>query len=128
MPVANFALYHLIDRAPNSTRPSRGSVQWAIALLTFTAVIFRSELLLLLGPLALQASSRYVSLHDVLKTGVVAGLASAGESLHVSSPWGRADSRSVITLLVDLYFWQQWPLWPELYGVYFNVILGKSSE
>ena len=103
-------------------------MQWAIALLTFTTVIFRSELLLLLGPLALQASFRYVSLYDVLKTGVIAGLASAGELLHVSSPWGRADSRSVITVLIDSYFWQQWPLWPELYGVYFNVILGKSSE
>ena len=64
-------------------------MQWAIALLTFTTVIFRSELLLLLGPLALQASFRYVSLYDVLKTGLVVGLASAGESLHVSSPWGR---------------------------------------
>ena len=43
-------------------------------------------------------------------------------------PRAGADSHQAITVLVDSYFWQQWPLWPELYGIYFNVILGKSSE
>ena len=35
---------------------------------------------------------------------------------------------SALTVTVDSYFWQQWPLWPELYGIYFNVFQGKSSE
>ncbi|TBU24458.1 Alg9-like mannosyltransferase family-domain-containing protein [Dichomitus squalens] len=108
---ANLALYKLIDRAPNTIRPSKPNVQWAIALLTFTTVVFRSELLLLLGPLALQASLRYVSVYDVVKAGFLSGLASAA-----------------LTVFVDSYFWQQWPLWPELYGIYFNVIQGKSAE
>ena len=43
-------------------------------------------------------------------------------------PSDGADSCLAITVLVDSYFWQQWPLWPELYVVYLNVILGKSSE
>ena len=43
-------------------------------------------------------------------------------------PRAGADSHQAITVLIDSYFWQQWPLWPELYGIYFNVILGKSSE
>jgi len=33
-----------------------------------------------------------------------------------------------LTILVDSYFWGQYPVWPELYGVYFNVYQGKSSE
>ncbi|OBZ66289.1 putative Dol-P-Man:Man(7)GlcNAc(2)-PP-Dol alpha-1,6-mannosyltransferase [Grifola frondosa] len=58
----NLAMYFLLNRGSNSNRPSKSSVHSAIALLTFTAVVFR------------------------------------------------------------------WPLWPEFYGLYFNVILGKSSD
>lgn len=32
------------------------------------------------------------------------------------------------TVMIDSYFWKQWPLWPELHGILFNVIQGKSSE
>ncbi|RPD59719.1 hypothetical protein L227DRAFT_576143 [Lentinus tigrinus ALCF2SS1-6] len=109
---ANIALYLLIDRASNSTRPSKSSVHWAIALLTFTTVVFRSELLLLLGPFVLQAMIlRYTTLYDVVKVGLLSGILSAA-----------------LTVVVDSYFWQQWPLWPELYGIYFNVLQGKSSD
>lgn len=54
-------------------------MNWAIALLTFTTVVFRSELLLLLGPLVLQAVLRYTSLYDVMKVGLISGMLSAGE-------------------------------------------------
>ncbi|KAI0787333.1 Alg9-like mannosyltransferase family-domain-containing protein [Fomes fomentarius] len=108
---ANIALYHLVDRAPNSTRPSKSSVPWAIGLLTFTTVVFRSEILLLLGPLALQVALQYSSFYDVIKVGLISGVLSAS-----------------LPALVDSYFWRQWPLWPELYGIYFNVLQGKSSE
>ena len=33
-----------------------------------------------------------------------------------------------LTVAVDSFFWQRWPLWPELYGVFFNVVQGKSAE
>ena len=33
-----------------------------------------------------------------------------------------------LTVLVDSYFWDTWPLWPELAGLYFNVYEGRSSE
>jgi len=32
------------------------------------------------------------------------------------------------TVVIDSYFWKQWPLWPELHGILFNVVQGKSSE
>ncbi|TDL25533.1 hypothetical protein BD410DRAFT_895791 [Rickenella mellea] len=33
-----------------------------------------------------------------------------------------------LTMLVDSYFWDRWPLWPELNGLYFNVYQGKSVD
>ncbi|KAI0366186.1 hypothetical protein BV20DRAFT_972227 [Pilatotrama ljubarskyi] len=109
---ANVALYLLVDRAPNATRPSSSNVHRAIALLVFAAVVFRGELLLLLGPLVLQVIvRRYTSVAEIIKVGFVAGAISA-----------------ILTVVVDSYFWQRWPLWPELYGVFFNVVEGKSAE
>jgi alpha-1,6-mannosyltransferase len=36
----------------------------------------------------------------------------------------------VLTLAVDSYFWTGFtrPLWPELAGIYFNVLQGNSSN
>jgi alpha-1,6-mannosyltransferase len=54
-------------------------INLAIALLTFTAVVFRSEVLLLLGPLVFQyLFLRYISLSGVIKVGLVVGLVSLG--------------------------------------------------
>ncbi|PSR76658.1 hypothetical protein PHLCEN_2v8255 [Hermanssonia centrifuga] len=107
----NIASFLLWNRAPNALRPTSKSVHTAIALLTFTTVVFRSEVLLLLGPLILQALiSGYTSLSNIIKVGISAGLSSIA-----------------LTVLVDSYFWQRWPLWPELYGIYFNVVQGNSS-
>ncbi|OJT14972.1 hypothetical protein TRAPUB_8415 [Trametes pubescens] len=109
---ANVALYLLVDRVPNATRPSQENLHRAIAILTFASVVFRSELVLLLGPLVLQAIVRqYTSIANVLRVGIIAGTLSVA-----------------LTVLVDSYFWQRWPLWPELHGVYFNAIEGKSAE
>ena len=126
---ANVALYLLIDRAPNSTRPSKSSVHWAIALLTFTTVVFRSELVLLLGSLVLQALLRFTSVYDVIKVGLVSGVVSAGRFIFFSaSPQSDISHTTALTVVVDSYLWQHWPPRPELYGVYFNVVQGKSSE
>ncbi|CCM00069.1 uncharacterized protein FIBRA_02096 [Fibroporia radiculosa] len=108
----NLAHYLLINRAPNSLYPPRHSLHAALALLVFTATVFRSEVLLLLGPMALHALIwGHTSITKLVMVGLVSVLASAG-----------------LTIGVDSYFWQQWPLWPELHGLYFNVIEGKSSE
>lgn len=32
------------------------------------------------------------------------------------------------TVLIDSYFWQSFPLWPEWVGFYYNTIQGKSAE
>ncbi|KAF8525924.1 alpha-1,6-mannosyltransferase subunit [Hysterangium stoloniferum] len=113
-----FALYpvniasSLILAPSASPQARRKRFNTAVALLTFATVVFRAELLLLLGPLVLQGLYlRQTSFFSVVQTGLVAGLASL-----------------VLTVTVDSYFWRQWPLWPELAGQYFNVYQGKSAE
>jgi len=107
----NVAIYFLIPNAPARASPTRSRLLTAISLLVFTSVVFRSEVALLLAPIAIHAMLFSVPLFRVVKTGTMSAAVSIG-----------------LTILVDSYFWGQYPLWPELYGVYFNVYQGKSSE
>ncbi|KAG1814077.1 glycosyltransferase family 22 protein [Suillus variegatus] len=108
----NLAFYALCDRAPHSQYPARRSADVAFALLTFTAVVFRSEVVLLLAPLAIQALLlRHISFMRLIRIGFFSGVLSI-----------------VLTVTIDSYMWNQWPLWPEMYGIYFNVYQGKSSD
>ncbi|EPQ52524.1 hypothetical protein GLOTRDRAFT_79634 [Gloeophyllum trabeum ATCC 11539] len=108
----NFAYYFILSRAPSSMKPSTRSTHCGIALMTATAVILRAEVLPLLGPIVFQALvCRYTTFVKVLKVGLVSGLISLA-----------------LTVLVDSFFWQQWPLWPEFSGLYFNVYQGKSAD
>jgi hypothetical protein len=72
----------MIDRAPNAFRPSQRSVSASIALLVFSAVVFRAELAALAGALILQS----VFLGDTtfgraFTVGAVSTLASIGTCL-----------------------------------------------
>ncbi|KAF8972290.1 alpha-1,6-mannosyltransferase subunit [Flammula alnicola] len=108
----NLSTYCLVDRAPNSTHPSHRSSLWAITLLTFTAIVFRAEVALLLGPLSLQLLfTRRITVFALIKIGLISGLISLG-----------------LTITVDSYFWNKYPLWPEFSGIYFNVVEGKSAD
>ncbi|KAF9232948.1 Alg9-like mannosyltransferase family-domain-containing protein [Melanogaster broomeanus] len=108
----NFAYYALYNRAPKSVQAPSKNITIAVALLTFTAVVFRSELAVLLALLALQLLIEgHSTFLNLVTVGLLAGLTSIA-----------------ITVAVDSYFWAQWPLWPELYAVYFNVYLGKSAD
>ncbi|KAI0309435.1 GPI mannosyltransferase, partial [Amylostereum chailletii] len=108
----NIATYLLLDREKNALRASRRSVTTALTLLTFTAVVFPSEVALFLAPIALQSLfNRSITFTKLFKVGLVSGLTSIA-----------------LTVAVDSYFWARFPLWPELAGVYFNIYQGKSSE
>ena len=77
--VVNVASYLLINRDPNSLRPSSASFNTALFLLTFSVVVFRAELTLFLGPLALQALVQgHITFTNLVKIGLVSGLASIG--------------------------------------------------
>lgn len=85
----------------------------ALYLLTVAGVMFRSEIAILLA-----AETVYFLLQghiSLTKEIIPAGLAGATIGL-------------AITVSVDSFFWQQFPLWPEWVGFYYNTILGKSSE
>ncbi|RDB28916.1 putative Dol-P-Man:Man(7)GlcNAc(2)-PP-Dol alpha-1,6-mannosyltransferase [Hypsizygus marmoreus] len=108
----NIATSFLIDRAPNSMKPPKMSTIIAIALLTFTAVVVRAEVVLFLVPVVLQSLLlKYCTITDVIKVGFVSGVLS-----------------TALTILVDSYFWGDYYTWPELTGLYFNVYQGKSAE
>ncbi|KAK3939708.1 hypothetical protein QBC46DRAFT_364677 [Diplogelasinospora grovesii] len=82
-----------------------------IALFVFAAVVFRSEIALLLATSALYLLIvPAISLEQLIPPFVISFLV----ALLVSVP-------------VDSYFWQK-PLWPELWGFYYNAILGISSD
>jgi alpha-1,6-mannosyltransferase len=79
--LVNLATYFLINGAPKSTQISSRSVNSAIALLTFTAVVLRAEVALLLGPLALQLLlTNQINFINLIKVGLISGLSSLGSS------------------------------------------------
>ncbi|KAK4499184.1 hypothetical protein PRZ48_009697 [Zasmidium cellare] len=85
----------------------------ALYLLTLAGVIFRSEVAILLA-----AETGYLLLQgriSIMKEIIPAGIAGVGIGL-------------AATVGVDSFFWQQFPLWPEWVGFYYNTILGKSSD
>ncbi len=93
----------------NALTASRRRKQ-AIALLTMSAAVLRSELAILLGTTGLYLLfSRQASLMDMIFVFLTSFLG----SLAMSVP-------------IDSYFWQKW-LWPEFAGFYYNAILGSSS-
>ncbi|KAJ8088431.1 alpha-1,6- mannosyltransferase [Marasmius tenuissimus] len=111
--LVNLATYLLVNRAPNSQSPTSRSTYIAISLLTFSGIVFRAELALLLAPIVMQSLYQgSCTFGGVVKT----GLSTAAVSL-------------ALTVAVDTYFWQtSYPLWPEWSGIYFNVVEGKSAE
>lgn len=78
--IVNIASYLLLNRASNAQKFSPKGVHRAIKLLIFTAVVFRSEVALLLAPILLQSwLSGRTTLGDIIKVGLVSGLKSIGK-------------------------------------------------
>ncbi|KAG6013593.1 hypothetical protein E4U54_006543 [Claviceps lovelessii] len=95
----------------SSKKPTMIRQKQALGILIFAGVVFRSELAILLATTSLYLLlTRQLSLRDL----VTVGLASLAGSLAVSLP-------------IDSYFWQK-PVWPELWGFYFNAVRGQSSN
>ncbi|KAF9988165.1 dolichyl-P-Man:Man(7)GlcNAc(2)-PP-dolichol alpha-1,6-mannosyltransferase [Modicella reniformis] len=81
-----------------------------IDCLVVATVVFRSEILLLLGPIVLlELSMVRIHLVQVILEGLKAGLASLA-----------------IALAVDSWFWQQPWMWAEGYVFWFNAVKGNS--
>ena len=87
--------------------------QISLGLVTLAGVIFRAELVVLvLHMTIIFAFSLKLSLRNTI---IPAGIASATIGI-------------VISVFADSFFWQRFPLWPELDALLFNIVQGKSSD
>ncbi|KAJ4414268.1 alpha-1,6- mannosyltransferase [Gnomoniopsis sp. IMI 355080] len=95
----------------NNPNKANRRTRMAVMLFVFSAVVFRSEVALLLATNALWL--------------LIIPQTSLGQLI---PPFAVSFILSVaVTVLVDSYFWQKL-LWPELWGFYYNVIQGSSSN
>ncbi|CAF2861306.1 unnamed protein product [Rotaria sp. Silwood2] len=85
------------------------SLVWTSA---FAILVFRSELVILLGLILLQEV--FIKRRLAFKKTLIHGLIASSLAIGLS-------------VLVDSWFWQHW-LWPEGEVLYFNTILNKSSH
>ncbi|KAK8055116.1 dol-P-Man:Man(7)GlcNAc(2)-PP-Dol alpha-1-6-mannosyltransferase [Apiospora rasikravindrae] len=90
---------------------SAGRCRVAIGFFTYATAVFRSELAILLTTTTLYS---LLMGSTTIRRVIPAFLGSFAFALFASVP-------------VDSYFWQK-PIWPELWGFYYNAILGSSSE
>ncbi|KAK3989149.1 Alg9-like mannosyltransferase family-domain-containing protein [Cladorrhinum sp. PSN332] len=98
--------------SPDLVKSTPRRQRLAITLFVLSAAVFRSEIALLLATnilylLVLPAISLERVIYPFLTSFLVA--------LATSVP-------------IDSYFWQQFPIWPELWGFYYNVVQGSSSD
>ena len=83
----------------------------AATLLVIGTVIFRCDLLLLLGSMGMSwLFHRQISIPTALKIGILTGIVSL-----------------ILTVPIDSLLWQR-IVWPEGEVLYFNTVLGKSKE
>ncbi|KAF2723264.1 glycosyltransferase family 22 protein [Polychaeton citri CBS 116435] len=114
MVLTSLALRNLILVNSMTTKSVKSAKRrrFTLYLLTAAGVIFRSEIAILLGFEALVLLKQRASLFNEI---IPAGILGAAIGL-------------ATTVSVDSFFWQRFPLWPELVGFYYNTILGKSAE
>lgn len=113
--LANFAFrnYLLAISSHSASSGAKGYQAVSLYFLTISGVIFRSEIAVLVATQTLfLLFTRQASLTETIipagATGLIMGL--------------------LISVPIDSFFWQQYPLWPELSGFYYNTVLGKSSD
>lgn len=85
----------------------------ALCLIGFSAIVFRIELVILWLGLAINVFF-FTNKISVLKI-IQAGFLGVGFG-------------TVLSCIVDSYFWQKYLMIPEVYGFFFNAVQGKSSE
>ncbi|KAI9206368.1 alpha-1,6-mannosyltransferase subunit [Polychytrium aggregatum] len=119
--LVNLAMAYWLDfRQSNLDRPARAvvahfsSMARSLWLITVATVIFRSELVILAGPLLL-AEVIFLQRLDFVARLIPVGLVAVAFSL-------------LVTVAVDSYFWNQPFYWPELQVFLFNTYHNRSSE
>ncbi|GJC80209.1 Dol-P-Man:Man(7)GlcNAc(2)-PP-Dol alpha-1,6-mannosyltransferase [Colletotrichum liriopes] len=109
--LTTLASANLLPSPSPSPKSHPARLRVALSLLVFAAAIFRSEVALLLATTGLYLLLTHQTTIPRL---VRPFLISFAVAIAVSVP-------------LDSYFWQK-PLWPELWGFYYNAVLGSSSN
>lgn len=109
--IVNLALRNLLPE-PVPAETDRTRCRTASWLLTIAGIIYRSELALFLGTntLFFLLTGRASITREIIPAGVIGLVVGLG-----------------LTVGIDSFFWQQFPLWPELAAFKFNVISGQAS-
>ncbi|KAL1998620.1 hypothetical protein VTN02DRAFT_5879 [Thermoascus thermophilus] len=109
--ITTLALRYLLPE-PVAPETYRKRCRLSLYLLTVAGIIFRAEIALLLAAqtVFLLVAGRIRIRRDIIPAGL-AGLV-VGLTL---------------TVAVDSFFWQRFPLWPELAAFRFNVVAGQAS-
>ena len=100
-------------RSP-AARSSRQRQKFALSLLTIAGIIFRSEIAVLLASQTLYLYFRSYIRLPILPI-ISAGVLGAFIGLTLTVP-------------IDSFFWQHWPLWPEMTGFIYNIVEKQSSN
>ncbi|RAL01083.1 dolichyl-P-Man:Man(7)GlcNAc(2)-PP-dolichol alpha-1,6-mannosyltransferase [Aspergillus ibericus CBS 121593] len=109
--LTTLALRYILPE-PVSPKTYKKRSRLSLYLLTIAGIIFRSELAIFLATntIFLFATRRISIQREIIPAGIL------GLLVGLTS-----------TVLVDSFFWQQFPLWPELAAFKFNVISGQAS-
>ncbi|KAH7376470.1 Alg9-like mannosyltransferase [Plectosphaerella cucumerina] len=107
--LTTFASALLLPHPDSNTQNARHRV--AISIFVFAAVVFRSEVALLLGANGLYLLlTRHTTLIKLIPPFAISFIAAL-----------------ILSVPLDSYFWQK-PLWPELWGFVYNVLHGGASN
>ncbi|KAL8730787.1 MAG: hypothetical protein Q9166_003857 [cf. Caloplaca sp. 2 TL-2023] len=108
-PIVTIALGCLLQRPRNALH---NKPQTFLAIVTTTGAIFRSELALLLIPHTIVLLlTRRLTVACIITFGII------GSAIGLS-----------LTVPIDSFFWQRFPLWPELSAFRYNILQSKSSD
>ncbi|KAE8383567.1 Alg9-like mannosyltransferase family-domain-containing protein [Aspergillus bertholletiae] len=111
--LSTLALRYLLQGPQSATsKTDRNRCRLSLRLLTIAGIVFRSELALFLATntIFLFLTGRIGIQRDIIPAGLLGLLLGLGS-----------------TVLVDSFFWQKYPLWPELEAFIFNVVHGQAS-
>ncbi|KAF2468226.1 uncharacterized protein BDR25DRAFT_335602 [Lindgomyces ingoldianus] len=112
---STIALKSLLDAyvTPRSSATASRNYRLCLYLLTYSGVVFRSELAILVGTITLYLFAAHrISIAKVI---IPAGLGGLCIGL-------------LCTIPTDSFFWQSFPLWPEWTAFYYNTIQGHSAD
>ncbi|KAL8837051.1 MAG: hypothetical protein Q9176_005920 [Flavoplaca citrina] len=112
LPIVTSALGGLLHGSrPGSCLATR-KYQILLSLITTAGIVFRSELALFLIPHTLfLLATRRISIASITTSGILGSLIGLS-----------------VTVPIDSFFWQRFPLWPELSAFSYNILHSQSSN